>query len=119
MPERVLAAELLAKLFHILGHPHRVRIIEELNLGSKDVSTLTSIIGISQSRMSQHLAHLKSFPLVTEHREGKHVIYTLKQKRLPKWILEGLDFISRELTLSEDTLKAIQSAKEIWRVKQS
>lgn len=115
MPDRVVATELLAKLFHSLSHPHRVRIIEELSLGRKNVGTLTEILGISQSRVSQHLSQLKSFPLVQEERDGKQVLYSLKQQKIATWALEGLEFIEQEFAASETTLKALKNAKSHWQ----
>jgi DNA-binding transcriptional ArsR family regulator len=114
MPDRVVAYKLLAKLFQILSHPHRLRIIEELYGGAKDVSTLTALLDISQSSVSQHLNQLKMFPLVTEERQGKHVIYHLKQEKLSPWLLQGLDILSNEYRDNEQTIKMLESAKSHW-----
>ena len=40
MPDRQIVSKELADLFKIIAHPDRIRIIEELGHGEKDVNTL-------------------------------------------------------------------------------
>lgn len=45
-----------AKLFHDLGHPTRLRIIQSLNEGEKNVGELIELLGgMPQGRVSSHL----------------------------------------------------------------
>ena len=50
-----MALNELADLFSILGNPDRLRILFELQNGPRDVASLVSTVGVSQSRTSQHL----------------------------------------------------------------
>ena len=97
----------------VLSHPHRLRIVEELGLEERDVASLQTILGISHSGVSQHLAQLRSQSLVAERREGRHVYYRLPQPELAWWLLDGLRFIEP----SEEQMElrsAVQKTRESW-----
>src|SRR5690349_16992863 len=79
VPHRVLVTRELAELLAALGHPHRIRIIEELRDGECDVKTLQDSLGISHSGVSQHLMVLRAHRVVCERRQGRHVFYRLRQ----------------------------------------
>jgi DNA-binding transcriptional ArsR family regulator len=114
MPSRDIAAKELAKTFSVLAHPDRVRIVEELGSGEKDVNSLRAVLGVSHSRTSQNLAVLRTNRLVTERRDGRHVFYRLSQPELAGWILEGLRFIEGDLQASEARLNAFEEARQKW-----
>ena len=48
MPERKIVARELADILGVIAHPARVRIIEELGQGEKDVSELVELTGLAQ-----------------------------------------------------------------------
>ena len=72
MPQRLIIAKELADIFKMLGHPDRVRIIEELRNGEKDVNTLMETLKLQGSRVSQHLSLLRAHRVVEERRDGRH-----------------------------------------------
>jgi DNA-binding transcriptional ArsR family regulator len=119
MPSRDIAAKELAKTFSVLAHPDRVRIVEELGSGEKDVNSLRAVLGVSHSRTSQNLAVLRTNRLVTERRDGRHVFYRLSQPELAGWILEGLRFIEGDLQASEARLTAFEEARQKWGAEQA
>jgi len=92
MNEDLIVAKELGSLFSTIAHHDRIRIIEELGNGEKDVQSLSEILGISSSRVSQHLAKLKSLKLLTERRDHKHHFYSLSNPALAKWILMGVEY---------------------------
>ena len=47
-----------SELMKLLGHPHRLMILCELNQGECSVGELSERIGINQSPLSQHLARM-------------------------------------------------------------
>ena len=114
MSARVLVAKELGSLFSCLSHPDRIRIIEELAKGEKDVMTLAASLNISQSRASQHLAKLRSLRLVEDRTENKFHYYHLVEPVLAKWILQGLDFTELRLVGSKEFDKAIVKATKKW-----
>ena len=114
MPERVFATKELAKLLGVLAHPERIRIVEELRSSELDVNSLQKLLGVAHSRVSQNLALLRSHRVVAERREGRHVYYRLVQPRIAGWLLEGLDFLERELAMNEEMRSALDRARERW-----
>jgi DNA-binding transcriptional ArsR family regulator len=114
MPQRAVVAREMASLLGVLAHPHRVRIIEELRNGEMDVNSLQDILGVSHSRVSQHLSVLRSHRIVTERREGRHVFYRLLHPNLAKWILDGLVFLSAEQQMGREIREAVESTLQMW-----
>jgi len=114
MSERKIVAQELTTLFSCLSNPDRIRIIEELSHGEKDVKTLSTSLDISQSSTSQHLSKLKSLRLVEERKENKHRFYHLVAPILAEWVLEGLKYSELYLVGSSDFNKLIKKAKKKW-----
>ena len=71
-------------LFKALGQKTRYRIIEALLLGEKCACELPDIIGRTQSNTSMHLAKLLEWELVKRQRQGKQIIYSIKDERIKK-----------------------------------
>ena len=82
MSHKTLVTKQLGDFLGVLSHPHRIRIIEELRDGEKDVNSLRVALGISHSGVSQHLMVRRTNRLVCERREGRHVFYHLRQRGL-------------------------------------
>lgn len=114
MPFRVVVSAELAKLFGVLSHPIRIRIIEELKKEDLTVGTLKDILGITHSAVSQQLAVLRSHHLVFEMRQGRNVFYHLRKPELAQWIMDGVRFISPDTSEVEQMMSAIQSAQSVW-----
>ncbi len=113
MPSRKIAARELATLFGVLANADRIRIVEELRSGEKDVGTLHELVGISRPRVSQHLGLMRAHRLVEERRDGRHVFYHLCVSELAGWVLQGLDFV--EFDLKGEWREAIEQATREWR----
>lgn len=114
MTERKLVAEELSNLFNALSHPDRIRIIEELRHEERDVHNLSDTIGISSSRVSQHLSLLKTLRMVQERRDGKHHFYSLVEHDLAAWILQGVRFTASGVVESRSFDKAVKKALSVW-----
>jgi DNA-binding transcriptional ArsR family regulator len=72
--------EVKANLFKGLAHPLRVRVLEVLAASADDetpVSDLLEATGLEASHLSQHLAVLRNYRLVTAERRGNQVLYRL------------------------------------------
>ena len=82
-----MALNELADLFSILGNPDRLRILFELQNGPRDVASLVSTVGVSQSRTSQHLGLLKAHHLVLASRDGRGS--SIRPPSFPEWVLQG------------------------------
>lgn len=114
MPARSVVTKELSKFLGVLSHPHRIRIVEELRNQERDVNFLESVLGISHARVSQHLALMRSHRLVAERREGRRVFYRLFQPELAGWLLEGLQFIERDIEAAQDIRSAVEQVRVLW-----
>lgn len=114
MPYRAVVSAELAKLFGVLSHPIRIRIIEELKKEDLTVGTLKDILGITHSAVSQQLAVLRSHHVVVEMRQGRNVFYHLRKPEMAQWIMEGVKLISPDTTEMEQMMSAIQNVKSVW-----
>lgn len=115
MPDRQVVAKELAEIFRITGHPDRIRIIEELASGEKDVNTLVTQLKLPGPRVSQHLSLMRAHRIVEERRDGRHHYYHLSQPEIANWIIEGLAFV--EGRLSAVSQSTIRKARALWSVK--
>lgn len=114
VPYRVLVANELADLLGVLAHPNRIRIIEELRDGERDVNSLQAALGISHSGVSQHLSLLRANRLVSERRQGRQVFYHLRQPELAAWLTEAMRFLEEESSVAEQMRKAIKKTRAAW-----
>ena len=115
MSSKERAVSELAAVLHVLGHPQRIRVIEELRDGEHDVNHLSQTIGCTHARVSQHLAKLRGLRLVQMRREGRHVFYRLANDKLARWLLEGLDFVESEFAETEQIRDSVREARESWQ----
>jgi DNA-binding transcriptional ArsR family regulator len=114
MPHRVLVTKELADFLRVLSHPHRIRIIEELRDSERNVNSLQKSLGISHSGVSQHLMLLRAHRLVSERREGRHVIYFLRQPEIAFWLMEATGFLENETSAAEELREAIDKTRREW-----
>jgi ArsR family transcriptional regulator, arsenate/arsenite/antimonite-responsive transcriptional repressor len=66
-----------ADFFRMLGHPVRIRVLELLQDGPKQVRTLLAELGVEPSNLSQQLGVLRRSGIVTQRRDGASVVYEL------------------------------------------
>lgn len=114
MPSRSLVSKELASLLSVLAHPDRIQIIEALVREEHNVNSLKDILGVSHSRVSQHLSLLRSHRLVRERHEGRRHYYRLSNPKLAAWIVDGLQFLDTELKVSDDIHRAVSEVRELW-----
>jgi len=112
MPARLIVSRELADLFKLLAHADRLRLIEELRLGEKDVNGLAAALGLPATRVSQHLALLRAQRLVKDRRAGRSHFYSLSQPHLAAWIVEALQFVDIRNRLGE--AEHIDSVRALW-----
>jgi ArsR family transcriptional regulator len=73
-----ITAQRSADVFHVLGNPTRLVLLQELARRQEaDVGTLTQALRSSQATVSNHLAILRRLHLVRPLRQGHHVLYRL------------------------------------------
>ena len=117
MPTRVIVARELARFMGVFSHPDRIRIIEALRDGERDVNALQELLEVTHSRTSQNLAVLRSHRVVVERREGRHVFYRLAHPDVAEWLLAGLRFLEADLADVVQRRLAIEAARQVWTPK--
>jgi ArsR family transcriptional regulator len=65
---------LICKAF---AHPGRLELLDLLGQGERGVSELQEALGISKTRISQHVSILKSAGVLATRREGKQIYCSL------------------------------------------
>lgn len=83
-----------AALFRTLGHPVRIRVLEMLQGGPRLVHELRADVEIEASSLSQQLAVLRRAGLVTSHRRGSRVEYTLATPEVASLLAAGRDLLA-------------------------
>jgi len=68
----------ILKSLRLLTDPSRMRIALLLEKEELSVAELQEILGIGQSTLSTHLAHLKHAGVVEDRRAGKNILYSIK-----------------------------------------
>jgi DNA-binding transcriptional ArsR family regulator len=67
-----------AEFFKALAHPLRIRILEVLSEGEKNVNEIQAVLGLEGSAVSQQLAVLRAKNVVSGVKDGTNVIYSLR-----------------------------------------
>ena len=70
-------AQECADLLQALGEPNRIRIIDLLRAGSKNVTELSRLMQEEIVNVSHHLGVLREAGLVSDRKDGRFVIYSL------------------------------------------
>lgn len=112
MPSRIIVSRELADLLRLLAHPDRLRLIEELRSGERDVSSIAAALDLPATRISQHLAPLRAHRIVDERREGRNHYYRLTHPGIAAWIVEALEFVEVRNRIALDA--PIEQVRELW-----
>jgi DNA-binding transcriptional ArsR family regulator len=82
LPAAEGGVELVAKFFRALGDPARLRLLEYLLDGEHTVTECTDRVGLSQGRVSAHLACLAGCGYVQARRSGRFAYYRVADPRV-------------------------------------
>lgn len=108
----------ISDFYGLLANPDRVKILGLLINQERDGHDLQEMLGISQSRVSQHLKLLKLNKIVEERRDGKHVYYHVKDANVSSVVASALQFYMltihdpKELSLLSELLKLWKHKEE-------
>jgi len=94
-----------AAVFAVLSDPTRLRLVKLLcrQWGSRAlcVNALASLLGVTQSAVSQHLRILRSIGLAKGERRGYHIHYFINSEALERC----RNLVSATLTIEESSKK--------------
>lgn len=94
-PELLDAA---ATTLRMLAEPTRLHLLWQLTQGPRTVSELTAAAEVPRTVVSQHLAKLRHGGLVTTRKDGRHVIYSLRDGHLLRLIRETINHADHHIT---------------------
>lgn len=89
-----LSLTLYSKFFRALGDPTRLKILNYLQEGEKNVGELVKLVETGQGRVSDHLCCLKSCGLVSTRRDGKFIYYKIADEHVRDLLKIAQDIIS-------------------------
>jgi DNA-binding transcriptional ArsR family regulator len=77
----------VAKFFRALGDPTRLRLLQFLLDGEHSVSECVAHVGLSQGRVSTHLACLADCGYIHPRREGRWCYYRIADPRVAQLVV--------------------------------
>lgn len=74
--------ELVAARFRALAEPARLQILDVLRDGELTVNEIVERSSLSQANVSRHLRHLHDLDFVSRRKDGLHVYYAIKDRKV-------------------------------------
>ena len=107
----------ILKWLKLLADPTRVRILRILRKEKLSVAEIQNVLGMGQSRISSHLAQLKSSGLLKDERFGKNIYYEIiepndSEKEALNKIFAVIDSASEEIPECYEDSEALKLAIE-------
>jgi DNA-binding transcriptional ArsR family regulator len=70
-------AETTTRMIKAVADPDRLKIVQSLRSGAKNVGELAKLLGAHIVNVSHHLSVLRGTKVVASHKKGRFVYYTL------------------------------------------
>ena len=93
-----------ARLFRVLGHPVRIRILELLSNGERTVGDLQAELDLDSSGTSQHLTALRQQGVLHSRRAGTSVYYGIRDPRVSQLLAVAKQILTSALSDSQTLL---------------
>lgn len=87
LPPEPNGVEMVAKFFRALSDPARLRLLEFLLHDEHTVTECVAHVGLTQGRVSTHLACLSDCSYVQVRREGRFAYYQVTDPRVAQLVL--------------------------------
>ena len=102
------------QLFKALADETRLRILNLAAHRELCVCQIVEALGLGQSKVSRHLAHLRNAGLVNDRREGLWMYYSLAEPKgyLHEQVLAVLKRSARELPMAAVDMQALEGLGE-------
>lgn len=95
--------------FKALAHPLRIRILEVLCDGDKNVNEIQTLLGSEGSAVSQQLAVLRNKNVVSGTKEGTSVVYSLRDPLIKDLLQVAKQIFDNHLVDAISILKNIRN----------
>ncbi len=107
------ALEYVARYFKALAEPMRLKVLNALQDGEKNVGQLTEISGGSQANISKHLSLLTQYNLVERESRGTNVYYKIADPRVYDLCELVCGQIGNRMTLENDIKKMFVTTNHV------
>jgi ArsR family transcriptional regulator len=97
-----------AAFFKALAHPVRIRILELLANGEKNVQELQDALGVEQPVVSQQLAVLRANNIVSGRKEGASVWYSVRDPLVAELLNTARRIFNNHLVSTQGLLRQLQ-----------
>lgn len=98
-----------ADFFKALAHPLRIRILEVLSKGDRTVNEIQKELDTEGSSVSQQLSVLRAKNIVVGTKQGKHVIYTLRDPAIIELLEAAREIFNNQY---KDTINMLEKLDE-------
>ena len=97
------------QMFRALGDETRLRILNLLQQRELCVCQIVEVLGLGQSKVSRHLAHLRGAGLVSDRREATWMYYSLAEPRGPlhEQLLQCVKLLGQEIPVAAQDVQAL------------
>lgn len=99
-----------ADFFRMLGHPVRIRVLELLQDSPRPVRDLLADLAIEPSSLSQQLAVLRRYGIVTSRREGSTVMYEIASSDVAELLRVARRILTELLAGQNELLSELRAA---------
>lgn len=86
----------VAELFRAFSDTSRVRILSAIVEQEINVSTLSQLVGVTESAVSHHMRGLRQMRMVKSRREGKEVYYQVDDPHIIALFQQGLRHVQEK-----------------------
>lgn len=117
----------VARIGKVVGHGHRLELLEYLAQGERTVEALARLTGLSVANTSQHLRIMRQSGLVEARKDGLYVYYSLtddeivrllaSMRRLAESHLADVDRLVRAYLTVKDELEPIPRSELLARAR--
>lgn len=97
-----------ADLFKILSNPLRIQILNSLRQEEKSVNDIAQWLEVEASSVSQQLAILKRYSLVTGRRQGNYIFYSVNELAIFKVLDAAKEVFNNHLVEVRDALEKLE-----------
>src|SRR5216683_3387664 len=112
LPAAADGVELVARFFRALGDPARLRLLEFLLPGEHTVSECVAHIGLSQGRVSVHLACLADCGYVQVRRSGRFAWYKVADPRVADLVVLARSLAADNAAALADCVRIVPDPSE-------
>jgi ArsR family transcriptional regulator len=100
-----------AEFFRLLGHPVRIRVLELLQESPRPVRELLAEIEVEPSSLSQQLAVMRRYGIVTSRRDGSTVIYEIASGDVAELLRTARRILSELIAGQSELLAELREAE--------